>query len=160
MRREDESNASVRRAIENLVRDPVLARLLERSNLTKAQFETVLLEQIGSDLANKSLTREEMTQLRLPGQKISRGAFNRSLFQARTNIAQSVYTVLVLGYCGLLDSPSLAPFVEASDRLRRQTERLREVSRGDRTSYASLVESLLEDLEKATESLHGRGRDT
>ncbi len=155
-----ESNEAVRQTIENLLRDPVLVRLLQRSNLTKTQFETVFLDQIGSDLANKSLTREEMSELRMPGRKVSRGAFNRSLLQARTNIAESVYTVLVLGYCGLLDSPSLAPFVEASERLRSQTERLREVSHGDETSYALLVEPLLEDLERATESLHGRERDT
>src|SRR5574341_1062849 len=104
MRQADQSDEAVHQAIENMLRDPVLARLLERSNLTKAQFETVLLDQIGSALANRSLTREEMTQLRLRGQKISRGAFNRTLFQARTNIAESVYTVLVLGYSGLLGS--------------------------------------------------------
>ncbi len=157
---EQQSSEAVRQTIENLLRDPVLVRLLQRSNLTKTQFETVVLDQIGSELANKSLTREEMGELRTPGQKISRGAFNRSLSQARTNIAESVYTVLVLGYCGLLDSPSLAPLVEASERLRSQTERLREVSHGDEASYTSLVEPLLEDLERATESLHGRERDS
>lgn len=160
VREQGESGDLVRQAIENLHRDPVLARLLERSNLTRAQFETVVLDQIGTDLANKSLTREEMTQLRPHRHKISRGAFNRTLFQARTNVAESVYTVLVLGYCGLFSSPSLAPFVEASERLKSQIERLKDVSQGDPASYSSLVESLLEDLEKATQSLHGKTRDT
>jgi len=148
-----------RSAIRGTVQDPVLSRLLERSNLTAAQFETVLVDQLGADLAEKPLTREEMTRLRRAGRKTSRGAFNRTLQQARTNIAEAVYTVLLLGYGGLLESPSLAPFLEASERLRSKTEQLREAARGDPNAYRSLVDSLLEDLERATDALRGKERD-
>ncbi len=113
--------------------DRILLKLLERSNLTKAQFETILLDQIGSDMADKSLTREEMTQLRRKGPKISRGSFNRTLRQARENVTESVHTVLLLGWSGLLDSPSLAPFVEASARLRIQPEALKRVASNSRS---------------------------
>lgn len=133
---------------------------MERSNLTAAQFETVLVDQLGADLAEKPLTREEMTHLRRAEGKISRGAFNRTLQQARTNIAEAVYTVLLLGYGGLLESPSLAPFLEASERLRSKTDQLREAAQGDTGVYRSLVVSLLDDLERATEALRGKERDT
>src|SRR6059036_3029607 len=61
--------------------------LLKKSNLTKTQFETILVDQLGSEIANKALTREEMTRLRQTRAKISRGAFNRTLKQARTNVS-------------------------------------------------------------------------
>ncbi len=140
--------------------DRILLKLLERSNLTKAQFETILLDQIGSDMADKSLTREEMTQLRRKGPKISRGAFNRTLRQARENVTESVHTVLLLGWSGLFDSPSLAPFVEASERLRIQTEPIKQAALSDGSEYASLVDTLLSDLEEAFEALRGKKRDT
>ncbi len=135
-------------------------KLLERSNLTKTQFETMLLEQIGSEMANRTLTREEMTRLRRNKGKISRGAFNRTLQQARSNVAESVHTVLLLGWSGLLESPSLAPFVEASERLRSQTDHLREAAENDPSSYRELVDSLLDDLEEAYDALRGKSRDT
>lgn len=149
-----------RNEIGETLRDLVLSKLLDQSNLTKTQFETILVDQLGSDLANKTLTREEMTYLRQVGGKISRGAFFRTLQQARSNISESIHTVLLLGYSGLLESPSLAPFLEASERLRSQTEQLKEDARNDPMLYHNLVSSLLEDLERARDALQGRERDT
>jgi hypothetical protein len=148
-----------RDAIEGTLKDPILQKLLHRSNLTRTQFETILLDQIGSEMAEKRLTREEMTRLRRNRDKISRGAFNRTLQQARQNIAESVHTVLLLGWSGLLDSPSLAPFVEASERLRIQTKALKEASESDSANYHAVLDSLLEDLEQAFDALRGRTRD-
>ena len=142
------------------LQDPVLGKLLERSNLTRVQFETMLLDQIGSEMAEKTLTREEMTRLRKSRAKISRGSFNRTLQQARENVAESVHTVLLLGWSGLFGSPSLAPFVEASERLRIQTDAIRQASQNDVSTYHALVNSLLEDLEEAFDALRGKKRDT
>ncbi len=139
--------------------DRVLWKLLERSNLTRTQFETMLVDQLGSDMANKTLTREEMTRFRRNRAKISRGAFNRTLQQARSNVVESVHTVLLLGYCGLLESPSLAPFLEASERLRTKIVELRDSAQADVESYNRTVDSLLEDLETAYDALRGRKRD-
>ena len=160
MTQEHRWQEAARSAIREMFDDPVLSKLLNQSNLTTAQLETILVDQLGEDLADKTLTREEMTHLRHLGGKVSRGAFNRTLQQARANISEAVYTVLLLGYSGLLESPSLAPFLEASERLRGQTEQLREASQNDLSLYHSLVASLLEDLERATETLRGRERDT
>ncbi len=110
-------------------------------------------------MAEKTLTREEMTRLRRNRDKISRGAFNRTLQQARQNIAESVHTVLLLGWSGLLDSPSLAPFVEASERLRIQAKALKEATENDSSNYHAVLDSLLEDLEQAFDALRGRTRD-
>ncbi len=157
---EQEWRERARSTMKETLQDRVLARLLQRSNLTKAQFETMLVDQFGSDMADKPLTREEMTRLRRNKGKISRGAFYRTLQQARSNISESVHTLLLLGWCGLLESPSLAPFVEASERLRTQTDQLRQAAQEDPSIYNTLVESLLEDLEEAFDALRGRNRDT
>jgi hypothetical protein len=160
MGQNDEWKEKTREALRGTLQDPILLKLLERSNLTRAQFETILLDQIGREMANKTLTREEMTRLRGNKAKISRGSFNRTLRQARGNVAESVHTVLLLGWSGLLESPSLAPFLEASERLRIQTESIRNASENDSSTYRNLVSSLLEDLEDAFDALRGKKRDT
>lgn len=160
MTHDEEWQERVHRAIGETLQDQVLLKLLERSNLTKAQFVTVLVEQLGDDLANKRLTREEMSRLRKKGRKISRGALYRTLSQARSNISESIHTVLLLGYCGLLESPSLAPFLEASERLRSQIGQVKEAGASDPGAFQELLASLLEDLERATDALKGRERDT
>ncbi len=159
MSQEDDWQEKARSAIRGTLQDRVLQKLLERSNLTKTQYETMLLDQLGSEIADKTLTREEMTRLRRNRGKISRGAFYRTLQQARANVSESVHTLLLLGWSGLLESPSLAPFVEASERLRSQSNQLREATRGSTSAYGTLVDSLLEDLEDAYDALRGRKRD-
>ncbi|HEX4921754.1 MAG TPA: hypothetical protein VFV92_13575, partial [Candidatus Bathyarchaeia archaeon] len=85
-----------RTSISDTLKDPVVSKLLPRSNLTLAQFETLLVDQHGHDMANKRLTREEMAELVRNQKGISRGALNRTLRQARQNISEAVHTILLL----------------------------------------------------------------
>ena len=141
------------------MKDPIVSRLLTRSTLTRAQFETLLIDQLGHVLANKRLTRNEMARIMRNQRGISRGALNRTLRQARGNISEAIHTILLLGYGGLFESPSLAPFVEASEQLKSQTAQLRE-SVGQEGFYRASVEGLLSNLEEAFEALYGKTRDT
>ena len=150
---------SARGSIRDLLADPVLRIMLERSSLTKAQFETFLLDQMGSEIADKRLNRHEMALLRRDRGGITRGSFNRTLKQGRTNVSESIHTMLLLGYCGLLESPGLAPFVEASDRLRTQLEELRKATGSDEALFNRTVKQMLEDLEQAYRALMGWDRD-
>ena len=136
--------------------DPVLKALLERSSLTRAQFESFLLDQIGTEIAEKRLNRSEMALLRRDRGGISRGAFNRTLKQGRTNVSESIHTLLLLGYCGLLGTPVLAPFVEASDRLKTQVEDLRKTTASDKALFEQTVRKMLDDLEEAYQALMGK----
>lgn len=149
-----------RTSINDTLKDPVVSKLLSRSNLTVAQFETLLVDQHGHDMANKRLTREEMAELVRNQKGISRGALNRTLRQARQNISEAVHTVLLLGYGGMIESPSLAPFLEASEQLKSQTSQLRELAGKDNELYLSTLERLLDTLEEAFEALYARTRDT
>src|SRR5436309_15397300 len=113
-----------RAVIEEILRDRILFALLQRSNLTKAQFETLLVDQLGHDMANKRLTRSDMARLRRDGKGLSRGSFKRTVRQARENVGDAIHTDLLRGYSGLTQHPSTAPFVEASDRLKSKASQL------------------------------------
>jgi hypothetical protein len=146
--------------VKNILRDPIISKLLSRSGLTRAQFETLLVDQLGDDMANKRLTREEMAQIMRKQGGISRGSMNRTLRQARENTSKAIHTILLLGYGGLFESPSLAPFVEASEQLKSQTERLLDLGVDDENTYPASVETLLQNLEDAFKALYGKARDT
>ena len=148
-----------RSAIDETLRDRILSVLLQRSNLTRIQFETLLVDQLGHDMANKRLTRDDMARLRRDKNGISRGSFNRTLRQARENVVEAIHTVLLLGYSGLTESPSIAPFLEASERLKGQTSQLRDAAQSDPTFYLRTVESIIDDLERAFRALFARNRD-
>ncbi len=150
---------TVHSSIKETLQDRLAAKLLGRSNLTRAQFETLLVDQLGSEMANRRLTREEMTHLRRSSGKISRGAFYRTLQQARSNISESVHTILLLGYSGLLESPSLAPYLEASERLRSLTSQLREGASVEPGAHRRTLDTLIDDLENAYAALKGKDRD-
>jgi hypothetical protein len=148
-----------RQSIDEMMKDPVVGRLLKRSSLTIAQFETLLVDQLGHDIANKQLTREEMAYITRKSRRISRGAMNRTLKQAKNNVSEAIHTILLLGYGGLFESPSLAPFVEASEQLKSQTNQMRETTQSDLKSYAASVEALLDHLEEAFNAIYGKTRD-
>lgn len=142
--------------LDELLSDPVLKRLLERSSLTRPQFESFLLDQIGAEMAERRLSRSEMALLRREHGGISRGAFNRTLRQGRTNVSESVHTLLLLGYCGLLETPVLAPFVETSDRLRSQIDDLKKATSSNTELFERTVKNILDNLEEAYEALMGK----
>lgn len=145
-----------RASVKAILKDPIVLRLLSRSNLTRAQFETILVDQLGHDMANKQLTRTEMAQLMRNQKGISRGALNRTLRQARENVSEAIHTILLLGYGGLIDSPALAPFVEASELLKSQMVQFGELTHADSKAYAERVDTLIEDLEMAFQALYGK----
>ena len=145
--------------LDETFQDRILAALLSRSNLTKTQFETLLVDQLGHDMANKRLTRDDMTELREKEARISRGAFNRTLRQARENVVEAIHTILLLGYSGLTDSPSIAPFFDASERLKEQTAQLQKTALKEPVVYQKTVDSLIGDLDEALAAMFERKRD-
>jgi predicted DNA-binding protein (UPF0251 family) len=145
-----------RTSVKSILEDPIVSRLLSRSNLTPAQFETLLVDQLGHDMANKQLTRTEMARLMRNKEGISRGALNRTLRQARENVSEAIHTILLLGYGGLMDSPALAPFVEASELLKSQMTQFGELAEGDPKLYGERIDMLIEDLEAAFQALYGK----
>jgi len=137
-------------SVKGILKDPIVSSLLLRSNVTRAQFETLLVDQLGHDMANKRLTRNEMAQLMRNAKGISRGALNRTLRQARENVSEAIHTIL------LIDTPALAPFVEASELLKSQMTQFAELAKDDPRLYRERIDTLIEDLEEAFQALSGK----
>jgi len=135
--------------------DPIIKILAKNSNLTKTQLETILIDFLSTNVAGKSLTNEEKASLRLSKAEISRGAFNHTLRQARKNIIQSIYTILLLGYLGIFDDTRLDPYLEAANKLKDYVNAYQNVLSGDAvaTEQLRIVSMLREELELSLERL-------
>ncbi|RJS84316.1 hypothetical protein CW706_04340 [Candidatus Bathyarchaeota archaeon] len=92
--------------------------MLKNSQLTKIQLETLLIDVLAEKISGKRIVYEKKAKMRLIKSGVSRGSFNRTLAQARTNVIKSIYTVILLGYLGILDTPNLEPYIEIANRIR------------------------------------------
>lgn len=146
---------NVQKWLERSINDPIIKILSKSSNLTKIQFETLLIDFLAPNLAGKSLKNEEKAVLRLSKAGISRGAFNRTLRQARKNVIQSVYTILLLGYLGVFDDTRLDPYIEVGGKLREYVDAYQNVlSNGSLASeHLRIINMLREELEASVEKL-------
>lgn len=129
-------------------RDPITQTLLIHSSLTRTQFETVLISMLGQELSGRPVLSHERLVLRLTKPKLTRGSFNRTLSQARRNIVGSIYTILLLGYVGLFDSPELAPFLELASRMKAyidQREASETMTQEDRGEVMKIIGDELEE---------------
>lgn len=113
--------------LKSSLEDPVVKILLKNGNMTKKQLETLLIDFLAENVAQKRLKYEEKGRLRLEKAGVSRGAFNRTLRQARTNIIQAIYTMFLLGYLGVFDTTQLDPYLEVGNKLQRYMDAYREI---------------------------------
>ena len=101
--------------------EPIMKSLLEQSILTRSQLETLLIDLVIEDRYGEHISYDEKASLRSkPGTRllgISRGAFNRTLNQARRNITKCLYTMLLLTYLGLFEHTIFRPFEEIASRI-------------------------------------------
>lgn len=129
--------------IRNTLSDPVTKMLLDNSQLTSTQLETILAYSLsGENDARK--TRRRL--FRPSGTRISRGAYNRSLIQAQNNVIRSIYTILLLGYVGIFDTPALQPFSELSDTIQAYVREARQTAKVDRAITDELNRRLLDGI--------------
>ena len=118
----------VKNSISKVLRDPIIRLLLKSSNLTPVQFETILIDIIGRMNQEKILNYDEKRKLR--SKTVSRGAFIRTLTQARERVRKAIYTILLLSYLGVLDSSFFEDYQQLFERLR---EYLRDVEESEKT---------------------------
>jgi len=107
---------SIGEVVKRALSDRIASALLKDSSLTQVQLETLLIQWAGNQLAGERRV-EELRRFRVK-HPVTRGAFNRTLSQALVNVRKSVFTLLLLGYLGLLDDVRLQPFEELGSRLR------------------------------------------
>jgi hypothetical protein len=144
--------------IKRILEDPITKILLENSNLTKIQLETLLIDILSEENMEKRLKYREKVKLRLKKEELSRGAFTRTLKQARRNVIQTVYTLFLLGYVGFLEDPTFDKYAEVAHNLKRYTEAYREVWERIETERATeedlkVVKILQDELEERLKEL-------
>lgn len=144
---------STKRVVNETFEDPILVILLKNSNLTRKQFETFLIDLLSDDLLLGRNTSIERPKLRTDRDTVSRGSFDRTLTQARKNVTESIYTVLLLGYTGLLETSQLEPFLETGNRLKSYSDERRE--RPPKETQ-ELQDSLLSELSEVLMMFVGR----
>jgi hypothetical protein len=96
--------------------DPITDLLLKKSNLTKVQFETILIDLLIDIISDEKIHFKEKTLFR--SKKISRGSFSRTLSQARANVVSSMFTIILLSYVGVLDANPFQDYENLSIKLR------------------------------------------
>ena len=132
--------------------DPFVKILLKNSNLTKIQLETLLIDVLAENVSDKRLKYEEKANLRLLA--VSRGSFNRSLRQARRNVTNSIYTILLLGYLGILEEISLEPYLEVANKLKAYINTQRKlVKKQPKDEHLRTVALLHRELKNSLEEL-------
>ncbi len=138
-----ETVAEARASIRTTVGDPVTRLLLRNSQLTMPQLETLLADSLSSE---KVVQKAQRRRFRPSGMRVTRGAYNRTLIQAENNVIRSIYTVLLLGYVGLFDTPALQPFNELSDTIQGYVHEAKQTSQTMRESIEQLNQKLLESI--------------
>jgi len=135
--------------------DPIAKTLAKNSHLTKTQLETLLIDVLSENIAGKPLKYDEKAKLRLTKAKISRGAFNRTLKQAKENITKSIYTVLLLGYLGIFETTTLDPYLEIANKLQEYIEAYKNIPNKSEelNEHLKIIEMVREELETSLKQL-------
>ena len=135
--------------------DPIVKILAKNSHLTTTQLETLLIDILSDNIARKPLKYDEKARLRLTKAKISRGAFNRTLKQAKENVVKAIYTVLLLGYLGIFESTTLDPYLEIANKLHEYVEAYKNIpdKNGELNERLKVIKMIREELETTLKQL-------
>lgn len=134
--------------------DPMVKILSKDSHLTRTQLETLLIDVLSENISGKTLKYREKAQFRLTRSKISRGAFNRTLRQAKENVTRAIYTVLLLGYLGIFESTTLDPYLEVANKLQDYVKAYREaINKNEKGDYLKAINVMREELEISLKQL-------
>jgi hypothetical protein len=129
-------------------KDQITAILLKNSNLTKIQYESLLIDYYTDNMSDNIITYDNKAIYR--SKKVSRGSFSRTLSQARRNIISSIYTILLLSYVGIYDT---YPFEEYKNLAEKLSEYSSLMQDQDSLESRSRIRRLEVELAKGIRSL-------
>jgi hypothetical protein len=110
------SSEDYQKVINKTFSDPLTDLLLNNSNLTRIQFETLIIDMLTDIISDKKLSFNEKTIFR--SNNITRGSFSRSLSQARKNVISSIFTVVLLSYIGVFDERPFDEYYNLAEKLK------------------------------------------
>lgn len=148
-----ESTERVKNWIINANKDPIVSFLIENSLITKIQMETLLIENLSNQLNEKRIPAEKKSKMRVSNKNISRGSYSRTLSQARKNIRKAIFTLLLMGYIGLHETPELLPFIDISTKIKSlvdlHAEYRPEQSNEDNGMIITEISNIREEIEES-----------
>ncbi len=119
--------------------------LLKNSNLTRIQFETLVIDMLIDLMSDENVTFDQKLLFRR--ENISRGSFSRSLQQARKNIIESILTIVLLSYIGVFDERPFDDYVFLAERLKEYVEIIQSTENQEKNSVIKRIEAeLLEGI--------------
>jgi predicted DNA-binding protein (UPF0251 family) len=143
--KEKETMKQLTSGAKQVLREPILKKLQEGSVLSEAQIETLLIDLVVEDNYGSHITYENKASFRskqgTKSRGVSRGAFNRTLKQARRNLSRCFYTMLLLAYLGLFEITIFRPFEEVAARI-GDYRRIRDILAGKIELTAEELESV------------------
>ena len=134
--------------VDRSFKDQITAILLKNSNLTKIQYESLLIDYYTDNMSDNIITYDNKAIYR--SKKVSRGSFSRTLSQARRNIISSIYTILLLSYVGIYDT---YPFEEYKNLAEKLSEYSSLMQDQDNLESLSRIKRLEVELAKGIRSL-------
>jgi hypothetical protein len=136
-----------------LKNDKLARKILENSHLSEVQFTSLVIDVLWSTSQGSS----ENVGSRFRRRRVSKGAFNRSLAQARRNVIKSIYTVFLLAYFGLFDSPKLEPFLRLGDEMKTFLDARQDTSHEEDSESRDAMRALQNALENSIAELARMG---
>lgn len=110
------SSENYQNIIQKTFQDPISDLLLKNSNLTRVQFETLVIDLLTDIISDKKIPFNQKAYFRL--RKVSRGSFSRSLAQARGNVISSIFTIVLLSYMGVFDARPFDDYYFLAEKLK------------------------------------------
>lgn len=137
----------LKKFIDRSFKDPIAGVLLKHSNLTRIQYETLLIDLISGIITDNGFKYVDKVKLR--SKKVSRGSFRRTLAQARRNVISAMYTILLLSYIGIFDEAPFNEYQILSEKLRDYVKIIYESEPAWARNYLEKIErNLMEGLKE------------
>ena len=113
------SSEDYQNVLQRTFKDPITDILLNNANLTRIQFETLVIDMLTELISDNKLSLNEKTLFR--SNNVSRGSFSRSLSQARKNVISSIFTIVLLSYIGVFDARPFDEYYVLAEKLKEYT---------------------------------------
>jgi hypothetical protein len=143
-----EYTEETQKTIQKAFQDPITDLLLKNSNLTRIQFETLMIDLLIDVISDEKVPFKNKTLFRT--HKVSRGSFSRTLGQARNRVISSIFTIVLLSYIGVYDAKPFEEYQNLSEKLR---EYLSEIEKSGGKQSLDILRRIEKELTIGIDSL-------
>jgi hypothetical protein len=141
------SSEGYQNIIQKTFKDQIADLLLKNSNLTRVQFETLVIDLLPDVISDDKIPFSQKAYFRR--NKVSRGSFSRSLAQARGNVISSIFTIVLLSYIGVFDARPFDDYYFLAEKLKEYVTMLEDKeSNASRDLLKQIEAELVEGISK------------